>query len=396
MASEHRHDNVRETVLKAIMVGDAGVCGTDPNRLVIYHIGGEGGQGPVTSVINEFGRDCLLVVFDARPDVSDFTTTETTLPSGARKLSINIGVEGHTGRSPFHINAYPLSSSVRPPSTNALREHCLFTALTPPYEPITTWEQNTEQSSSIEIDVITIDDLVDSGAVPPPDIISLDAQGSDYDILFGASRTLSETVLCTITEAMLFEFYKGEKLFGDIFNHMVDKGFRFIDFLTRIYTHPSTATGAGALTMVEALFLRQIPPAIEPPFTESTRAQQYIKLARVAYALNRKSYANNAMDYVKLQYPDQFALMTNESEYSEMFKHYTYIQKNEHKYLDDNFVFLRSEYRELQRSFVYKTVRALWRLIPSRVRYLIRHRTFKEPAPWGSPLAFHEDPPGKI
>ena len=393
MMSTSQPDALRETVLNSIRKGTAVEKEQDPFKLIVYHIGGGGGGlGPVADVINSFGRDCLVIVFDAREDVSDFVTESTNSQSGATKIAINIGVAGETGRSPFHVNVFPLSSAIRPPAAGALGTHCLLSSLTPPYEPITTWAQNTELDSLIEIETVSIDDLVSLGVVPPPDIISLDAQGSDYEIIEGASQSMSDDVIGVVTEAMFFEFYEGERLFGDTFNLITDKGFRFIDLITRMYTHPSEATGVGLLTTTEALFLRSVDTGFSDDYSRDVVFAKLSKLARVSYVLNRYSFANTILAHLESAYPQEFSDLRGRNGYTEVLAKYDEVNLHKDDYYNDHFFFLRSEYRSSRPSLPKRFMRSIWHILPDRARYALRHRTLSVPAPSYSPLIYHEDP----
>jgi FkbM family methyltransferase len=46
--------------------------------------------------------------------------------------------------------------------------------------------------ASVDVEVTTIDRLVDTAVVPPPDVIKMDIEGAEVEALRGADRTLSE------------------------------------------------------------------------------------------------------------------------------------------------------------------------------------------------------------
>ena len=392
MTSVSDPEMLRDTVLNAIGRGAPYEKEQDPFKLVVYHIGGDGGLGPITDVINSFGRDCLIVVFDVREDISDIVAESTDSPSGPTKIVINIGVAGETGRSPFHVNVYPLSSCIRPPAAGALGEHSLNFSLKPPYERITTWEQNTQLASLIEIDTVSVDDLVKTGVVPPPDIVSLDAQGSDFDILHGASQTMADDIVCVITEAMFFEYYEGERLFGDVFNLVTGNGFRFADLLTRVYSHPSEATGVGLLTGTEALFLRQFETGFADHYSGDINFAKLSKLARVSHVLKRYSFSNTVLAHLENEYPKEFNDLRGRNGYGDLLAKYDDVKSHKAEYDKDFYFFLRSEYRASRRSLPKRLMRSIWHILPDRARYALRQRTLAVPAPSHSPLIFHEDP----
>ena len=48
-----------------------------------------------------------------------------------------------------------------------------------------------DRTSSVEpVELVAIDDLVESGEVPPPDVVKIDTEGSEVEILRGMARTL--------------------------------------------------------------------------------------------------------------------------------------------------------------------------------------------------------------
>jgi FkbM family methyltransferase len=49
-----------------------------------------------------------------------------------------------------------------------------------------------ESAAPIDVEVTTVDRLVDNGAVPLPDIIKMDVEGAEIEVLGGAERTLSQ------------------------------------------------------------------------------------------------------------------------------------------------------------------------------------------------------------
>jgi FkbM family methyltransferase len=61
------------------------------------------------------------------------------------------------------------------------------------------WHPRTEQA--LEVEVITIDELVASGRARPPSVVKLDVEGSEIDVLNGMRRTIAEhrpTIVCEL------------------------------------------------------------------------------------------------------------------------------------------------------------------------------------------------------
>lgn len=64
------------------------------------------------------------------------------------------------------------------------------------------------------------------------EFIKLDTQGTEYEILLGGFRTLTERTLAIVTEVSFCELYQGQKLFSEIEILLREKQFTFYGFHT--------------------------------------------------------------------------------------------------------------------------------------------------------------------
>ena len=67
------------------------------------------------------------------------------------------------------------------------------------------------------------------------ELIKLDTQGTEYEILQGADRTLTERTVAIVTEVAFCELYKGQKLFSEMELLLRKHGFSFYGF-SKIHT----------------------------------------------------------------------------------------------------------------------------------------------------------------
>jgi len=84
-----------------------------------------------------------------------------------------------------------------------------------------------------KIPVTTLDSILFGKRQAEPfwgEFIKIDTQGSEYDILTGAKRTLQERTVAVMCEVAFCEIYKGQKLFSDIEQLMRARGFSFYGF----------------------------------------------------------------------------------------------------------------------------------------------------------------------
>lgn len=377
MTTEDRNRQLHALLSEAVD-GDQPIAeDRDPYDIVIYHVGGDGDYGPVQNVIDRFEKNCLLVIFDIRDDTDEVTISSEEVAdsgSGVRKLFVNIGIGGSAGKSPFHINKYPLSSSMFPPSSATMDDHVLFRAHVPPYEQITTWGQNTELASRIEVDVVTIDDVVNSGIAPPPDILSMDIQGAEYAAFLGGSRAIKNSVLCTVTEIEYTEIYAGQGMFVDQIKLLTENGFRLVDVLNQQYWYTGEASGKGFLTMGEAIFFRLPETGFPDTISSEEVFPKLAKLLGIAYAFERYSFSNKIIATLENEYPDEFRVLEKRPEFNDVIKHYRWVQDHKEDYKKDNHYFLKAERKAARLPLIYRLARVIWRALPYRVRYQLRYR----------------------
>ena len=81
-----------------------------------------------------------------------------------------------------------------------------------------------------EIEILTIDNLIDSGKIDLPELVKLDIQGFELEALKGAKKTFGYTE-AYIMEASLFPFNApGMPVIADVINFMLDRNYVVYDF----------------------------------------------------------------------------------------------------------------------------------------------------------------------
>jgi FkbM family methyltransferase len=82
-----------------------------------------------------------------------------------------------------------------------------------------------------EIEIITIDDLIDSLKIKLPELIKLDIQGFELEALKGAEKTFGYTEVY-ILEVSLFSFadVPGQPILSDVINFMLERDYVVYDF----------------------------------------------------------------------------------------------------------------------------------------------------------------------
>ena len=105
---------------------------------------------------------------------------------------------------------------------------------------------------------ISLDSFLASEQAPLPDFLKLDTQGSELEILQGASRAVMHASLIEV-EAEFIEMYEGQPLFKDILEFMTANGFELL-YLNRVFGHRTqffTGGSRGQLVFGDALFGRR-------------------------------------------------------------------------------------------------------------------------------------------
>lgn len=79
----------------------------------------------------------------------------------------------------------------------------------------------------VNVECESLDSILDSKIIP--DFIKIDTQGSEYEIIKGASQTLKRSAPLVIAETWVEEVYKGAPLAQDVLKIMWDLGYQAID-----------------------------------------------------------------------------------------------------------------------------------------------------------------------
>ena len=174
----------------------------------------------------------------------------------------------------------------------------------PDYDPYYSFQGDhdylwSEASKTVErrpVEMVFIDHLLrlEGSKVARPDFLSIDTQGSEYEILLGARDTLKSDVLAVCLEAEFHPLYKGQKLFGDLLTLLSEQGFDFVRFLrieeTSPFRLPIGLRGEGFQTSSDALFFRRLNKLER----QQDSGQGYLRLRKLAFmaiVFNQFEYA---------------------------------------------------------------------------------------------------------
>jgi FkbM family methyltransferase len=314
----------------------------NPLDIVIFHIGGIGGYGPVDSVIGKFPENVVVVCFEANSSEDDRLVQDNYSKRGVRTVLVSSCLGDTQGKQRFYINKHPESSSLLLPSPQAINEHGVHTS-------VHTWGENCEVDRVVDIDVTTLDILIENNVLPFPDILSLDAQGAELRIMRGGEKLAMPSALCAVSEIEFFEIYQDQDLFCSQQSFFFNHGFRLAEIFNTQYWHPASSIGLGFLTAGEALFLKDSDKYSDKIKNSKDKSLLYksIKLTAIAYAFRRFSYCYKITSMILEKYGEEAKLLfLSNKNFKQILDLWQYMHDNQDKYLKDNRFFLKSQWHK--------------------------------------------------
>ncbi|MBB3206293.1 FkbM family methyltransferase [Rhodopirellula rubra] len=130
------------------------------------------------TISNEVGRarsNARIYSFEPQPDMARLVALSATKNGLSNITVFEAAVGDHCGTVILHKPAHTLHASTKSVSTG--------------------------HEERIECPLITIDAMVASGQLPPPDVVKIDVEGGELDVLKGAEQTLQENMPIVIFEA---------------------------------------------------------------------------------------------------------------------------------------------------------------------------------------------------
>jgi FkbM family methyltransferase len=226
----------------------------DDRRIVHFHVGGRSGSTSLT-VPTPFAEDVVLVLFDA--DEGCVAQAEIL---GRRNHAETISVPYFVGRDDgeirFNINYDPYTSSAY--ELNEAFKDYYATVRGTDY----VLDEVARPVRTVTVQSRSLDRLCfgDDATLTPPDVLTLDTQGSELDILKGASALLDDRVVAVVSEVQFNEVYRDAALFGELSAYLRERGFLFAAFTDLSQYAPLRgrigARGDGLVLFGDALFLK--------------------------------------------------------------------------------------------------------------------------------------------
>ncbi|MDJ0835082.1 MAG: FkbM family methyltransferase [Acidobacteriota bacterium] len=261
-------------------------------KISSHHIGGRGGTGSHAAP-PLFSGDLHHVYYEADASCVEQIVAANRGTEQLTVLPLCIGREN--GRATFNIDYDPCMSSLLELNPR-YGDYTLF-MVDPLKGPLDYRFADTGRAMERrEVEVVSLDSLYAAGnpPAPPPDFLSMDTQGSEYEILEGAAQTLERSVLALRLEVAFQPIYKGQKLFGDLCALLTERGFQFMKMLDVYRMFPARepiGLRAGSVDAFgEALFFRT-PEALRRTDDAACRYLRLLKTAFIALCQGQLEYA---------------------------------------------------------------------------------------------------------
>jgi FkbM family methyltransferase len=231
------------------MTGNAKICS--------HHVGGRSGTRNLP-IVDGFEPDVVSVFYE--PDVTAVDGIHRATAHLASKTHVLTDcLSGDGGVRPFHIFNDRYRSSILPLVPDFAKRYA--------FDPQFGWDtdpESTETVERLELGTVTLDAVLkrEDGAVPPPDYLSIDTQGTELEILEGAVETLATHVLAVFVEVGFAPTYEGQPMFSALEAFLRNRGFRLASlevFPAQARTRERVPIGfrsKGFIDSGEALFLR--------------------------------------------------------------------------------------------------------------------------------------------
>jgi len=110
---------------------------------------------------------------------------------------------------------------------------------------------HTASANSIKVPISRLDDFIEQILFTPPVLLKIDVQGYEDHVILGAEKVMKK-VDCIIIEISFQPLYKGQALFGEIYQLLNENGFHFEGFMDSLLSPKD-----GSVLQSDGIFYRK-------------------------------------------------------------------------------------------------------------------------------------------
>ncbi len=277
-------------------------------RLVQHHVGGRGFSLP-NHIPGVFALDFRHVLYEADADCAAQMAREAADSHLRDCLVLPYALGARRAAATLYVTANPYASSTLRPNP-AFAGYSAEVRYNVVYGKGTSREEMQEDVYDVlyggdlhvvrelPIELHALDDLVRAGDVPAdaaPDILSVDTQGTETDVLRGASSAIRAGAVAIVGEIDFLPMYEGQGSLGDLLEFGRAHGFVFAGFTQThdVSPHrvPVGQRAHGFMAFGDALLLRDIGALRAVCADDLDFHLKASKLAFVAASFGRVEYA---------------------------------------------------------------------------------------------------------
>lgn len=189
-----------------------------------HHIGGRNGTYPLPLKKGALLQDFHLILYDA--DANCFEQMEKVKQDNWGKISVYpYCIGGKSEKATFNLNFHPTTNSLYPFN----EEYAAYGFVNNPRYGEYVLGDAIKHIKSIDLDLLSLSDVLKIANVSAVDFLSLDVQGAEFDILQGAESLLKKNCIGIQLEVEFVKLYSGQKTFFDINVLLESMGFELID-----------------------------------------------------------------------------------------------------------------------------------------------------------------------
>lgn len=254
-------------------VSDTVVATLGPGGILALNIGARWGD------MGAWWRiDPLVAVVGFEPDPAECDRLNALCPDPRRERYLPLALGAEPRDAPLYVTSNPACSSLYAPLETLIDRY-------PALEQFRIVEKRM-------VRLTRLDDWWEAEHRPRVDFIKIDTQGSELDILRGASALLGDCVGCEV-EVEFSALYAGQPLFADVDAFMRERGFVLwrLKELEHYSERPPLPGEQGRLYWTNAVYLRD---DRELGSTDKDRRKRLV-LAALLEALNDLSAARSCL-----------------------------------------------------------------------------------------------------